>query len=123
MASMCFLTDEKGKTAANQKEGMKMKILLGVDEIDYAGILEKFLPIIRDKLKDMDGAMPKMLSGLAALSGPVVRGTINALPQDTKDQMVAYLINHNGEKIIAAAQSFTANQGIGLTITSLSVEQ
>ena len=99
-----------------------MKIVLEVGEVDYAGIAERALPMVRDKLKEMDGAVPKMLGGLASLPGPVVRATINALPQDSKDQMVAFLINHNAEKLISAAQSFAEKQGVGLTITSVSVE-
>ncbi len=100
-----------------------MKIILEAGEIDYAGILIKFMPMIRDKLKDLDGAMPKMIGGLTALPAPVVRGAVNALPQDTKDQMVAYLINHNGEKILSAAQGFAEKQGISIAFNSITAEE
>lgn len=100
-----------------------MKIILEAGEIDYAGILIKFMPMIRDKLKDLDGAMPKMIGGLAALPAPVVRGAVNALPQDTKDQMVAYLINHYGEKILSAAQGFAEKQGISIAFNSITAEE
>lgn len=100
-----------------------MKIILEVEQIDYAGIAAKALPLVRDKLKGMEGTMAKMLGGIASMPEPVVRATINAMPQDTKDQMVTYLINHNKDKIISAAQSFAEKQGFELNISRVSVEQ
>ena len=70
-----------------------MKFTLEIGQIDYAAVAEKLLPLVRDKLQTMDGPMAKMLSGIASLPAPVVRGAINALPESTKNQMVSYLIN------------------------------
>ncbi len=100
-----------------------MKFTLEIGQIDYAAVAEKLLPLVRDKLQTMDGPMAKMLSGIASLPAPVVRGTINALPESTKNQMVSYLINHNKDKIISAAQSSAEKQGIDLTIDGITVEE
>ena len=100
-----------------------MKIVLDVGQLDYAAIAEKALPLLRDKLKTMEGPMATMLSGIASLPPAVIRATINALPDSTKDQMVSYLINHNAERLISSAQSFAEKQGIALTVNSVSVEE
>ena len=100
-----------------------MKITLEIGKIDYAAVAEWALPMLKDKLGTMDGPMAKMLSGIASLPPSVVRATINALPESTRNQMVAYLVNHNGEKIISAAQSFAEKQGVSLTIDGITVEE
>ena len=100
-----------------------MKLTLEIGQIDYASVVEKALPLLKDKLKTMEGPMAKMLSGIAALPPSVIRGTINALPESTRNQMVSYLVNHNADKIISAAQNFAEKQGVGLTIDGITVEE
>lgn len=53
----------------------------------------------------------------------MIRGTINALPESTRNQIVSFLINHNAEKIISAAQSFAEKQGVPLAIDGITVEE
>lgn len=106
-----------------RKEGTKMKLTLEIGKIDYAAVAEKALPLLKDKLAAMDGPMAKMLSGIASLPPAVIRGTINALPESTRNQIVSFLINHNAEKIISAAQSFAEKQGVPLAIDGITVEE
>ena len=96
-----------------------MKLVLDVGQVDYAAIAEKAMPLLRDKAKEMDGPMKI----LATLPAPLVRKTIETLPESAKDQMVAYLVNHNKDKIISAAQNFAEKQGFSITINSVSVEE
>lgn len=100
-----------------------MKLTLEIGKIDYAAVAEWALPMLKDKLGTMDGPLAKMLSGIASLPPSVIRGTINALPESTRNQIVSFLINHNAEKIISAAQNFAENQGVSLTIDGITVEE
>lgn len=100
-----------------------MKIVLDVGQIDYAAIAVKALPLLRDRIRDMDGPAARMLGSLASLPEPLVRTTVAAMPESTKDQMVAYLVNSNEERIIAATQSFAEKQGICLAVNSIRVEE
>ena len=44
-----------------------MEIRIIVDEINYSEVVTKCLPLVRDKLKEKEGTLPKVVSGLASL--------------------------------------------------------
>ena len=91
-----------------------MEIKLKVDHIDYGSLAVSLLPLIGDKLKEHEKPAVRLLSGVAKMPPAVIRGTIDRLPQETKDELVALLINHNEARLKAAITSFAQNQGISL---------
>ena len=76
-----------------------MELKLKVNRINYGNLAEKFLPMLSDKLAKEEGAIPRLLSKLAELSPGMAKGMLNVLPDETKDEMVVYLINKNKQQI------------------------
>ena len=99
-----------------------MQIKLNVHNIDYGSLAVSLLPMIGDKLKQHENPAIRLLSGVAKMPPAIIRGTIDRLPQETKDEVVALLINHNEERLKAALTSFAQNQGISFEISGIEVD-
>lgn len=100
-----------------------MEIKIKIENIDYADLAVALMPLIRGKLQEKPGAVAKILAGLTSLPEGLIRTTLGALPQDTKDEIAAMLINENQEKLIAMIQNYAKENGVSLTIGSLRVEE
>lgn len=99
-----------------------MELKLKVNRINYGNLAEKFLPKLSDKLAKEEGAIPRLLSKLAALSPGMAKGMLNVLPDETKNEMVVYLINKNKQQILDGFARYMKEQGIDIEIGDLSIE-
>ena len=99
-----------------------MELKLKVNRINYGNLAEKFLPMLSDKLAKEEGAIPRLLSKLAALSPGMAKGMLNVLPDETKDEMVVYLIKKNKQQILNGFARYMKEQGIDIEIGDLSIE-
>ena len=99
-----------------------MEIRIIVDEINYSDLVIKCLPLVRDKLKEKEGTLPKVISGLANLPPSMAAAMLDKLPQETKDEVAALLINKNKERLIEKAEEYAAKNDIALKISDLIVE-
>lgn len=102
------------------EETMEIRII--VDEINYSDVVNKCLPLVRDKLKTKDDTLSKMLSGLANLPPSMAAAMLDKLPQETKDETAALLINKNKDMLIQKAEEYAAKNDIALKISDLIVE-
>ena len=99
-----------------------MEIRIIVDEINYSDVVAKCLPLVRDKLKGKEGTLPKVVSRLANLPPSMAAAMLEALPQETKDEIAALLINKNKDRLIAKAEEYAAKNDITLKISDLIVD-
>lgn len=100
-----------------------MEIRIVVDEINYSDIVSKCLPLVRDKFKEKEGTLSKVISGLANLPPSMAAAMLEQLPQETKDEVAAMLINKNKDKLIEKAEEYAAKNDITLKISDLIVEK
>lgn len=100
-----------------------MEIRIVIDEINYGEVVSKCLPLIRDKLREKDGSLPKILSGIASLPPSMAAAMVEALPAETKDEIAALLINKNKDRIIRAAEGYAAKNGVTMDIGDIIVEK
>ncbi|MBR4027152.1 MAG: hypothetical protein IKJ01_06295 [Lachnospiraceae bacterium] len=99
-----------------------MEIRLKLDNIDYGELAVKMLPLVGDKLKESDNTVAKLLSGVAKMPPSIIKTTVNALPQETKDEVVALLINKNKDKIKRLFMDFANTKGIDFDILDIEVD-
>ena len=99
-----------------------MDIKLKLDNIDYGELAVKLLPLVGDKLKESDNTVAKLLSGVAKMPPAIIKTTVNALPQETKDEVVALLINKNKDKIKRVFMDFANAKGMNLDILDIEVD-
>ncbi len=81
------------------------------------------LPLVRDKLKEKEGTLPKLVSGLANLPPSMAAAMLDKLPKETKDEVAALMINKNKERLIEKAEEYAAKNDIELKISDLIVEK
>ncbi len=99
-----------------------MEIRIIVDEINYSDLIIKCLPLVRDKMKEKEGTLPKVVSGLASLPPSMAAAMLDKLPQETKDEVAALMINKNKDKIIEKAEEYAARNDVALKISDLIVD-
>ena len=98
-----------------------MEIRLKVEDIDYASLIEKLLPLVANKLQEEDGVVEKLLYGLTKVPSYLIKATVNAFPQETKDDMIAYLVNKNSENIEEILMDSLKQKVITMKISSMKI--
>lgn len=100
-----------------------MKITLNINNIDYESIIDKSVPLLKEKEQADNNILLKTISGILSMPGDIPKKMLNALPQETKDELVVYLINSNKVKIAELLQNILANKGIELRIDDIEIEK
>ena len=95
---------------------------IGVSNLNYAALAAKYLPFVRDGLIIGENPAMEMLHAVLKLPGILLYGALAKIPQDKKDEAVAYLINKNKDRIIAKLEDMLANQDIHIRLGDLKVE-
>ena len=85
-------------------------------EIDYAGMIRAFLPMVQERLASSSDAAAALLQKLPLNNADVI---LRFMSQASKDAMVAYLLNANQEKICALAEQSAKEHGICLSVENL----
>ena len=100
-----------------------MKITLNINNIDYESIIDQSIPLLKEKAKADNNILLKTISGILSMPGDIPKKMLNALPQETKDELVVYLINSNKGKIAELLHNTLANKGIELRIDDIEIEK
>ena len=100
-----------------------MNINLKISDINYDSIIEQSIPLLKEKAKADNNILLKTISGILTMPGDIPKKMLNALPQETKDELVVYLINSNKGKIVELLQNTLANKGIELRIDDIEIEK
>ena len=98
-----------------------MKIALNINNIDYESIIEQSIPLLKEKAKADNNILLKTISGILSMPGDIPKKMLNALPQETKDELIVYLINSNKGKIAELLQNTLANKGFALQIDDIEI--
>lgn len=94
----------------------QLGICVEVGEIDYAGLIQTFLPMVQEYLASSSDAAAALLQTLPLNNAEVF---LRLMPQVSKDAMAAYLLNANQEKLCALAGRAAGEYGIRLSIENL----
>ena len=100
-----------------------MKITLNINNIDYESIIDKSVPLLKEKAQADNNILLKTISGILSMPGDIPKKMLNALPQETKDELVVYLTNSNKVKIAELLQNILANKDIELRIDDIEIEK
>ena len=98
-----------------------MEIRMTLSDIDYAKLVLKYLPLFRNKLQDSDSSAGKLLSTLSALPPALIVAAVNALPQETKDDLARFLLKKNKEALLTLAQDYIRQNDLGVTLSDVDI--
>lgn len=99
-----------------------LMLSVGISNLNYAALAAKYLPFVRDGLIIGENPAMEMLHAVLKLPGMLLYGALAKIPQEKKDEAVAYLINKNKDRIIAKLEDMIANQNIHIQLDDLKVE-
>lgn len=99
----------------------QLEVLLEVTDIDYVGLIQRFLPLTGERLESGVG-VAGLLSRLAGGGIHSVQTILGFIPQDGKDNLAAYLINLNQQLIAGWIMSEMQNKHIQLKIKEIVAE-
>lgn len=95
-----------------------MNIKIQIQEIDYNAIGEALYPSLKKNICSLKGDSKKLLSGLLNILGELPLKTLSIIPQNTKNEITVFLINHVKEQLMAQLQKNLSDSGILLTSKS-----
>lgn len=67
-----------------------MEIKVTVNDIDYDTIIKNALPLLKEK---SDNKIVKIVAGIIDMPGDLPLKMISTIPQETKNEFVAYIVN------------------------------
>ena len=95
-----------------------MNIKANIGNIDYDNIIKSALPILQEH---KDSKIIGIISGIMNMPDNLAIKIISSIPQETKDQLVAYIINHKKEAIIGIIEESLSKRGFPLEIINLEI--
>ncbi len=95
-----------------------MEIKAKIGNIDYANIIKNALPLLKEK---NDSKIMGIISGIINMPGDLPMKMISAMPQETKDELVAYIINSKKEKFISIITESLEKKGFPIEISDLEI--
>ncbi len=91
-----------------------IKLEIDIRDIDYDGLIEQFLPLMLEKLRQSDNPAAKLIAG--GMPAPVAKMLLKKLPPATKDQLTSELLNSNKDAITQFLKDIAAQNNIRLNI-------
>ncbi len=93
-----------------------IKIEIEVRDSDYDGLIDRFLPLMADRLRQSDMPAARLISGLPE---PMIKSFIKKLPETSKDQLACDLINSNKAQLAQLLKDLAAQNGVSLVIGNI----
>ncbi|HBR07958.1 MAG TPA: hypothetical protein DD735_03550 [Clostridiales bacterium] len=85
-----------------------------LEDIDFDGLIDLYLPLMMDKLRESDSAISRLLSG--GMPENLAKATLHKLPPDTKARIAVELINRNSDNLKAEVEQYARENGVGIRI-------
>lgn len=95
-----------------------MEIKAKIGNVDYDNIIKNALPLLKEK---NDSRIVGIISGIINMPGELPLKMIAAIPQETKNELVAYIINAKKEAIINIISESLEKRGFPVEITDLEI--
>jgi hypothetical protein len=91
-----------------------IKLEIDINDIDYDRLIDQFLPVMLEKLRQSDHPASKLIA--KGMPAPMAKMILKKLPQATKDQLTAELLNSNKSVITQFLKDIAAQNNIRLNI-------
>lgn len=101
---------------------LDMELTAQIRQLDYFSIVDRFLPMIREKLLSMGGMTVVLRPLIKSATAEQICGLMDRILGDNKDSFVASLLDQNQKILIDLIEDAAKKQKIRLRITSLSVQ-
>ncbi|MGE4484453.1 MAG: hypothetical protein AB7C97_04960 [Oscillospiraceae bacterium] len=94
-----------------------IRIEMEVEELDYNTLIDQYLPVMVEKLRQTNNPVAMLLSN--GMPAAMAKSILKSLPQEKKDELTADLINSYNTKIAEKAEDFAKQQNINVSIRQI----
>jgi hypothetical protein len=94
-----------------------IKLEIDISDIDYDGLIEQFLPVMLEKLRQSDSPASRLVA--SGMPAPMAKLLLKKLPPATKDQLTAELLNSNKDAITQYLKDIAGQNNIRLNIDDI----
>ena len=102
-----------------------IELKIQLDDIDYSGIAELAMPVVKEKLGENGGFFSGLIGNHvpeSALNG-AFSGFLKFLSPEQRDDIALSLINKYEDKIVKLLQNTASDKGVKITVKSLSANK
>ncbi|EOQ38676.1 hypothetical protein [Butyricicoccus pullicaecorum] len=102
-----------------------IELKIQLDDIDYSGIAELAMPVVKEKLGENGGFFGGLIGNHvpeSALNG-AFNGFLKFLSPEQRDDIALSLINKYEDKIVKLLQNTASDKGVKITVKSLSANK
>ena len=112
--------------SAKQKLGVKigdfevtpdLEIWAKTAQVDYPSVVERFLPLVKEKLLNMGGPVALVKPMIQNASAAQICGLMDKLLGSKKEAFNINLINQNGEKLVSVVEKKAAQKKVRLKVS------
>ena len=100
-----------------------MQIVITIDDIDYGDFVERYYPLVKDRIQGGEGMGAMLLSKLSSAPPDQVRKVVDMLPKSAKDELAVRLLNANKESLLVRASRLLDEQDLGLKIVDVEIRK
>ena len=94
-----------------------IRIEFELTDIDYDSLIEQYLPVLTERLRQSGNPVAMLLSN--GMPSSMAKMILKNLPSATKDQLTADLINSNRDQLVRLLKETAQGQNVRLEITGL----
>lgn len=100
-----------------------MEVKIQIDRIDYGGVARRALPIVLERLSAAheDSKLIPLLQKLGDMPGGAAQSVLNVLPQRTKDQIAAAMLESCRDELAGLINDFAAKKGFDITVSNITL--
>ena len=97
-----------------------IRIEMTIDELDYDSLLDQYLPVIAEKLRETGNPVGMLLSN--GMPASMAKSIVAGLPQSTKDKLAADLLNANARQLCRSVEEAAAGKGVHVRVGTVHAE-
>lgn len=94
-----------------------IKIEIDIKDIDYDSLIEQYLPVMTERLRQSGNPVAMLLSN--GMPASMAKMILKKLPPATKDQLAADLVNTNKDQVVKLLTETARGQNVRLEISDL----
>ena len=97
-----------------------IRIEMTIDELDYDSLLDQYLPVIAEKLRETGNPVGMLLSN--GMPASMAKSIVAGLPQSARDKLAVDLLNANGARLGQKVEELAAGKGVHVRVSAVHAE-
>jgi hypothetical protein len=94
-----------------------IKVEIDIDELDYNALIDRYLPVMAEKLRQTNNPIAMLLSN--GMPESVAKTVVKGLSQEKKEHLTAELFNANSAVLARQLEAFGRQNDVRFTVRGM----